>query len=210
MVENNAITANLGDGTNVTAGKNALVESYFSDFTVDVAGNVAVSGKSNAIGASMLTIVKNNTVSTTLGTGVITANATDAATRAKSGDSVTGVYVGANAKENQYVAAAGVAASGKGNAINGEIVTLVNNNAVLTDASKAALSASQSGTVYDAKDLYIIERVGGSVNYIPISGDDVEQLIGGNTPVYKKRSEGSYVRITNLVRVSKVKTSDQS
>ena len=64
------------------------------------------------------------------------------AVKALSGDSVVGIYVGANAKETQFIGAAGAAVSG-GSSFNGTVAVLVNNNTVIADASRATLTSGE-------------------------------------------------------------------
>ncbi len=151
MVENNKIKTSIGENSTLTAGNNALVESYFSDFTVAAAGTIALSaGSGTNAGATSLTVVKNNEIINKLAKTAVTASAEKGALTAKSGDKVKGVYVGANAKETQFVGAAGVAA-GTGTSINGEIVVMVNNNKVITDAATAILEAKANDSTVTVK-----------------------------------------------------------
>ena len=139
LVENNDIHTNITKGVTARAGKSALLEAYFSDFTVGAAGSIALSGSSAAVGATALTVVKNNDVRTSLGESAITAAGEDVV-KSLSGEEANGIYVGANARETQFLGAAGVAAAGSA-AVNGVVDVLVNNNTVVADASRAALNS---------------------------------------------------------------------
>ncbi|MBR3018477.1 MAG: hypothetical protein IKH57_15605 [Clostridia bacterium] len=138
LVESSKIKTLLAGKNNITSDNNAIIEAHYSDMLVDAAGNIAVSGSSAAVGVTSVTVVKNNEVVTDLGESTVTAVAAGKAAKNKSGEAVEGIYVGANAKETQYVGGAGVAAS-TGSAINGVVTVLVNNNQVIADAAKANL-----------------------------------------------------------------------
>ena len=139
--ESNEIGTKITDKINATAGRNAVFESYFSDFTVGAGGNVAVSTNGKSFGATVLTIIKDNDIATEMGSSTVTADAAGGtATKTLNGGEVSGVHIGAEAQETQYFVAAGVAGSND-LAANGEVVVLVNNNTVLADASKAELNA---------------------------------------------------------------------
>ena len=144
VAESNRIHTIIAEGVTATAGGNAIFETYFSDFTVDAAGTIAASGTSAAVGATLVTVVKDNDIRTLLGASSITAIG-GSAVKALSGDSVVGIYVGANAKETQFVGAAGAAVSG-GSSFNGTVAVLVNNNTVIADASKATLTSGEQET----------------------------------------------------------------
>ena len=183
-VESSQIRARIGDNTALTAGRNALIESYFSDYTVDAAGNIAISGTSPAVGATIVTLVKNNEVATELNVSTITANRNNtSATKAQSGADVNGVYVGANAKETMFIGAAGIAASGAGVAANGEVVTVVNNNKVTADASKAILKANGSdgaiGVIANDDTRQMVLAGGVNVSRTNAAGAAVVSLISG-------------------------------
>ncbi len=142
LVENNTIKTDIAKGVKATVGNNAVLESYYSDFTVDVAGNVAVSLANSAVGATSVTVVKKNTVNTNLAQSTIEASVAGDGATSLTGETVKGIYVGANAKETQFVAGAGVAVA-TGSAVNGIVSVLVNNNEVIADASKAVLNAEK-------------------------------------------------------------------
>ncbi|MBQ8110405.1 MAG: hypothetical protein IJ124_09635 [Clostridia bacterium] len=173
-VEANRIRTQIGDGSTLTAGKNAFIESYLSDYTVDAAGNIAVSGASAAVGATIVTLVKNNDVTVDLGASAISAFRSGYSDPKKSlsGAAVNGVYVGANAKETQFIGAAGMAVSGAGVAVNGEVVTVVNNNRVLVDASRAKLNSVRQEARYTGA--YYYEKG----YYGRIKPEDVEKYFG--------------------------------
>ena len=141
--EANTIGTTVSKGITATAGRNALLESYFSDFTVGATGSIAVSFKEGAFGLATVNAVKNNAVSTEIAASTVTANNAKADDKTKSitGKEINGVYVGAQAEETQFMAAAGVA-GGKETSASGEIVVLVNSNMVLADAAQAILKAT--------------------------------------------------------------------
>ncbi|MBQ8094422.1 MAG: hypothetical protein IJ242_12745 [Clostridia bacterium] len=143
LVESSRIHTDIEKGVTAKAGKNALLESYLSDFTVGAAGSIALGGGA-AVGATVLTVVKNNDVRTRLGTSSVTGSGPDAV-KSLSGEDVKGIFVGANAKETQFLGAAGVAVSGSA-AVNGVVDVLVNNNTVLADASRAKLTSGAVDT----------------------------------------------------------------
>ncbi len=139
LVQNIAIKTTLGENTVATAQKNAVLESYYKDFTVAAGGSVAVSGMGSAVGATVATVVKHNDIGTYLNNASVTAKGGGAALEPLSHEKINGVYVGVNAAETQFVGGAGVAVAGS-NAINGVVAVLANNNKVISDASRAALS----------------------------------------------------------------------
>ena len=169
VAESNRIHTIIAEGVTATAGGNAFFETYYSDFTVDAAGTIAASGTSAAVGATLVTVVKDNDIRTLLGASSITAIG-GSAVKALSGDSVVGIYVGANAKETQFVGAAGVAVAG-GSSFNGAVAVLVNNNTVIADASKATLTSGEQETWK-----YTRFRFGWRVN-----GENVEKLYSNGT-----------------------------
>ncbi|MGX8706537.1 MAG: hypothetical protein ACSW8J_08155, partial [bacterium] len=61
-----------------SAGGSAIMEAYYSGFDVGAAGNVAVSGTSPAVGATVVTVVRNNDVRTQLSGSEITTRGDDA------------------------------------------------------------------------------------------------------------------------------------
>ena len=131
----------IGKGIQATAGNNAIIDSLYTDNTVAAAGSIAASLSSNAVGATAVVAVKNNEVTAKLAKSDVSANAANDATKNLMGEQVHGVYVGANAKETQFIGGAGVAVSG-GSSFNGVVSVLVNNNKVYSDASEAALKSS--------------------------------------------------------------------
>ncbi|MBR6890658.1 MAG: hypothetical protein IKN05_06680, partial [Clostridia bacterium] len=151
LVEKNQILTNITRGVTATAGKNAVLEAYFSDYTVDAAGSIALSGASAAVGATVLTVVKDNKVKTDLADSAVTAVAGGNAVRALNGAQVQGVYVGANAAETQLLGAAGVS-GGLGASVNGVVDVLVNSNTVIADASWAKLKGGDGGIAVNASD----------------------------------------------------------
>ncbi|MBQ8963249.1 MAG: hypothetical protein IJ089_05575 [Clostridia bacterium] len=146
LVEKNKINTDIASGVTAEAGNNAVLEAYFSDYTVLAAGSIAVSGTSAAVGATALTVVKNNDVRASLGESDITAEAIGGGTvKSMNGTSVQGVYVGANASETQLLGAAGIS-GGTSASVNGVVDVLVNNNTVVADASQATLRSPLNGT----------------------------------------------------------------
>ena len=169
LVEKNDIGTNISSGVTATAGKNAAFESNFGDFTVLAAGNIAGSLGTAGLGAATVVAVKNNAVKTTMGASAVRAKAAgDDASKSFNGWEYTGVYVGATAREEQYVGAAGVATSG-GTALNGVIAALVNNNVVTADASSATLTATADDE----------GKSGGSVTVRAVDGTQQMLLTGG-------------------------------
>ena len=135
LVESNKIHTETDSGITAQAGKSAVLESYFSDYTVALGGSIALGGGS-AIGASVNTVIKKNDVQTLLGASTIAAK--EGNVKNLSGKTVSGIYVGANAKETQFLGAASGTA-GLSNSINGVVDVLVNSNKVIADASQATL-----------------------------------------------------------------------
>ncbi len=139
LVENSKVQNNIAEGMIVNAKGSAVLESHYSDFNVIAGGSIAATGGTAAVGATVLTAVKNNDIRTTLAKSTVNAFGESDAVKARSGDSVQGVYVGANAKETEIMASAGVAVAGTAG-VTGTINTLVNNNKVIADASEADMS----------------------------------------------------------------------
>ena len=137
LAENSRIHTNISKGITAIAGRNAILEANYGDFTVAGAGSVALSGAGSAVGVTSLTVVKDNDIRTRLAKSTVSA-AGGSAVNTLSGDSADGVYVGANAKETQVLGAAGVAVAG-GSTVNGVVDVLVNNNTVIADAAQATL-----------------------------------------------------------------------
>ncbi len=155
VVESNKINTKIADGVKAVAGKNAIFESYFSDYTVGAAGSITGSGGGSSLSGTVVTVVKNNDVRTELGMSTVEGRNNGESATSLSNKKVEGVYVGANAKETQYIGAAGMSAA-EGSAINGEVVTLVNNNKVITDASAAVLNSERlhtTETVWEIPDM---------------------------------------------------------
>ena len=165
LVEKNKINTVFEQGVQATAGGNAILEAYYEDRTIDLAGTIAAGG-SKATGATLLTVVKGNNVRTKLGESVVTASSLTGTTKNRSDEDVSGIYVGANAKENQIIGGAGVAVSGGANplnddffsSINGVVTVLVNNNKVYSDASEAVLTAKNT-TQQQLKNGLVIYKV---------------------------------------------------
>ena len=152
MVENNTVETVISKGIEATAGKNALIESFFSDFTVGAAGNIAASMGGSAYGATIVTAVKNNTVQTGLGDSSVTGSSGNTeSVKNLNGEAVKGIYVGANAAETQFFGGAGIAGASE-DAFNGEVVVLVNSNTVLADASESSLTAESGDIKVTAND----------------------------------------------------------
>ena len=139
--EDNNIRTNLSGNTTVTAGKNALIESYFEDKTVGAVGSITLANIGSAVGATGIVVTKQNSIQTLLNDSKIEARNGDGATiKNLSGDKVDGIYVGANAKENQSVGGAGISLSGSVAAA-ATAVSLKSKNTVTADASDATLKA---------------------------------------------------------------------
>ena len=142
MAESNRVKTLAGDGMTANAKHNAVFESYLSDFTAAAAGALAGGGTAG-IGAAAVTVIKNNKVITDLGESAVSASNTllkYEGVPTRSGETARGIWIGANAKETQIAGGAGGAAAGTA-AVTGMAATLVNNNIVTADASKASLSA---------------------------------------------------------------------
>lgn len=178
LVESNRIRTDITKGVNATAGKNAVFESYFSDYTVDAAGSIALAGGNAAVGATVVTVIKNNDVETKLAKSEVTGRA-GSAVKALSGDTADGVYVGANASETQFLGAAGIAAT-IGTAINGVVDVLVNSNKVIADASEATLTSNVNAAVTAKDDTKQTLLAGGvSVSAGAGAGAAVVTLVSG-------------------------------
>ena len=137
LTESSRVHTNISKGVTAIAGRNAILEANYGDFTVVGAGSMALSGAGSAVGVTSLTVVKDNDIRTQLAKSTVSA-AGGSAVKTLSGDSADGVYVGANAKETQILGAAGVAVAG-GSTVNGVVDVLVNNNSVIADAAQATL-----------------------------------------------------------------------
>ena len=185
-----------------------------------MAGNVAASGSSAAVGVASVTVVKNNEVITDLGNSEIRADVKGNAVKNKSGEDVSGVYVGANARETQFVGGAGVAATGGSAAVNGVVTVLVNNNKVLSDASKANLAGKKhiehrEWTVdtiyvifpYEWQPAPLFENLQDTV--VGTDFDYVRALNGGN--LYRlDKNTGKYININNADEVTRVVVDQES
>ena len=166
-VMNSTVRTDIEKGITVNAGRNALLESYYSDYDVIAAGSIAASGGGSAIGATIVTAVRNNNIRTRLAGSKITAKLAgdEADTLTLNNEQAGGVYVGANARETQIIGGAGAAASGSGAGVNGVVTTLVNNNKVAADAGKAALKSegvTKEVPVYEDKITFktnVYERI---------------------------------------------------
>ena len=182
LVEKNIINMNIARGVTATADKSAALESYFSDFTALAAGSIAISGTSPAVGATVLTVVKNNEVKTGLGQSDITAYAVNGeAVKSLNGTDVQGVYVGANASETQFLGAAGIVGSGSA-AVNGVVDVLVNNNTVIADASQAALKSLDRFGHLEEYTKTVTVPVGGGVA-VQATDDTKQALLAGGVTV---------------------------
>ena len=139
--EDNDIRTELNGKTKVTAGRNVLIESYFEDKTAGAVGSISLANVGKAIGLTGIVVLKQNNVKTLLYDSEITAkNGSGATIKNLSGDKVDGIYIGANAKERQYLGGAGVSLAGEA-AVAATAVSLKSNNRVSADASKATLKA---------------------------------------------------------------------
>ena len=185
LVEKNKINTNISKGVTAEAGKNAVLEAYYSDYTVDAAGSIALSGSSAAVGATVLTVVKNNNVCASLGKSDITADAIGGDTvKSMNGTSVQGVYVGANAAETQLLGAAGVS-GGLGASMNGVVDVLVNNNTVFANASEAALRSPLNETKS-------VQPVGGGVA-VQATDETTQVLLAGGLSISASAGVGASV-----------------
>ncbi|MBR2528615.1 MAG: hypothetical protein IKE58_09130 [Blautia sp.] len=170
MVESNRIHTVFADGVLASAKGNAVLESYYSDYTLDAAGSITGSYSGPTIGVTGLVMVKNNDVRTQLGAGTVNSFVSgDGSVTTLNGEAVSGLYVGANAVETLFLAAAGVALSGSAS-VNGVVDVLVNNNSVIADASKAVLSADTSSIAVKAADDTRHLLLAGGVNTSVSSG----------------------------------------
>ena len=64
LAESSRIHTNISKGVTAIAGRNALLEANYGDFTVAGAGSVALSGAGSAVGVTSLTVVKDNDIRT--------------------------------------------------------------------------------------------------------------------------------------------------
>ena len=223
LVEKNRINTNIAQGVTAEAGKNAVLEAYFSDYTVDAAGSIALSGTSAAVGATVLTVVKNNDVRASLGKSDITADAIGNDTvKSMNGTSVQGVYVGANASETQLLGAAGVS-GGIGTSVNGVVDVLVNNNIVFADASEAALRSPLNGTKSvqqkigekwfwnDEKVTVYAEKnklwglIWSDPEFITLSVSELAKMLKNNDIRYVHFTDGSGIYIDNYSEIDRMK-----
>ncbi|MBR2571410.1 MAG: hypothetical protein IKE30_04710 [Clostridia bacterium] len=196
LAESNRIRTDIAKGVTAEAGNNAVIESYYSDYTVDAAGSIALAGGSAAVGASVVTIVKSNDVETKLAKSSINGIGGSAVT-ALNGDTANGVYIGANASETQFLGAAGIAAT-TGTAVNGVVDVLVNSNTVIADAAEATLSSMKEYIDESRVQLY---RSTGFSTFEPVSAKDITNwryiFIKGNTPgvLYRSITRDEYLEM---------------
>ncbi len=135
----------------VEAGGSAAIDSHLKDRAYAIAGTIAASNAGNAMGATAMVVVKENTVKTDLGESSVTAGGAKTVKLATTGKDYSGVYVDAKVRQTLIAGAAGVAAGGaKG--ITANIVTVVSGNGVGTDASKAALKADSGDVTVNAQN----------------------------------------------------------
>ena len=135
----------------VEAGGSAAIDSHLKDRAYAIAGTIAASNAGNAMGATAMVVVKENTVKTDLGESSVTAGGAKTVKLATTGKDYSGVYVDAKVRQTLVAGAAGVAAGGaKG--ITANIVTVVSGNGVGTDASKAALKADSGDVTVNAQN----------------------------------------------------------
>ncbi|MBR2822196.1 MAG: hypothetical protein IKE24_00695 [Clostridia bacterium] len=186
-VESNKVRTRIAEGVTAAAGRNALLESWFSDYAVNAAGSIAGSGGGASASGTLVTVVKKNDVRTELGESTVSAGAgqQDQELESLSGEGVKGIFVGANAKETQFIGAAGMGIAGK-EAINGEVVVLVNNNTVLADASRAILDAVKKDN--KGRDL----SDGGAIT-LHASDDTRQMLLAGGLSVSGGAAVGAAV-----------------
>ena len=126
-------------GLYIRAYHDATLSTDYTDMLVNAAGSIAMSNTDDAMGATVITVVKSNEVQTNLGRSLIHA----------SGDK--GINVSADARETQFIAGAGIAAGGD-NAVNGVVNVLVFSDKVQADASMADLKAM--GNKYTKSQTY--------------------------------------------------------
>ena len=136
----------MADGITADAGKNAVFDSRFSHETLAAAGSIALANMSAAIGATILTVDKDNRVTTDLGSSTVTArnNGSEANGLSINGNKVSGIYIGANAEEKEKLAAGGVSLSGSAG-ITGTALTYNSMNKVKVNTSQASLNALTKG-----------------------------------------------------------------
>ncbi len=183
LVENSRVQNNISEGVIVKANDSAVFEAHYSDFNVIAGGSIAATGGTAAVGATILTAVKNNDVRTSLAGSTVSAYGAGEAVKTKSGESVQGVFVGANARETEIMASAGVAVAGTAG-VTGVVNTLVNNNKVIADASKATLSALRKETVEVQVPVYTYRT-----KYITIFGKKIPAGIEQVIDHYETRTE---------------------
>ena len=186
-VESNKVRTRIAEGVKAAAGRNAIVESWFSDYAVNAAGSIANSGGGASASGTLVTVIKKNDVRTELGESTVSAGAGEKDERLESlsGERIRGIYVGANAKETQFVGAAGMGIAGK-DAINGEVVVLVNNNTVMANASQAILNAVK-------KDRYGKDTYDGGAITLRASDDTRQMLLAGGLSVSGGAAVGAAV-----------------
>ena len=179
LAESSDIGVNISKGVKAEAGGNAIVESYYQDRVIDVAGSIAASLAGASVGATVSTMIKRNAVRTELGDSTLTAKSIKNNSKKNlAGKGISGIFVGASAVETQTIGAAGIAAAG-GAAVNGVVNVLVNKNQVIADASKAVLSTR--GEEKQDQSGKQAEATGGDVSVI--AREDTTQLLlaGGVT-----------------------------
>ncbi|MBR3018102.1 MAG: hypothetical protein IKH57_13680 [Clostridia bacterium] len=201
-VLNREAIVEMGNGSTVTAGGNAAIQAAGKDTKI-LAGLSAAGGVTGAaVGVTSLTVVKNNEVMADLGNSTVTATAAGSTIKNKSGEDVEGIYVGANAKETQFV-------GGAGN--NGVVTVMVNNNKVIADASGAVLTSIAEekakqrqwtvDTIYIKMDQWAYFSVLSGLKGTTASDGDLSGITG--TSYYYLDQNGNYALIGNIDDVTK-------
>ncbi|MBR6219246.1 MAG: hypothetical protein IKQ80_01635 [Clostridia bacterium] len=183
----------------VEAGGSVAVTSHLKDRAYAIAGTIAASNAGNAMGATAMVIVKENTVKTDLGESSVTAGGAKTVKLATTGKDYSGVYVDAKVRQTLVAGAAGVAAGGdKG--VTANIVTVVSGNEVKSDASKATLNSCMEKAIEPDPEMYLkLEEVDAAgrvvfsttrwAKYIDEEWDDPRYHI------YKSDGNGKWVEI---------------
>ena len=173
-------------------------KTTYDETLVTAAGSIAMANQDKAMGATIVTVVKNNKIFTNLGRSKVTSFGNK------------GVDVIADAKETQFVGAAGIVLSGD-TSLNGTVAVLVNNNKVKADASQADIEAKGSPEekavvpIYDrlyelydnGTDRYYRDPVTGKISlvkYLPITLAKAQELQGKGKDIYHYNGS-SYIKI---------------
>ena len=171
LAESNSVQARVAEAAQFTAGNAAQIESFLDETMIAGGGSIAISGGALGVGETIIIAVQNNDVRTKLGKSSVQASGTeDVATL--SGEKAKGVYIGANARETQFLAAAGISAAGDAS-LNGVVNVLINNNHIIADASESAIgraNASSSFITVKAADDTKQTLIAGGVNAGGVAG----------------------------------------